>query len=924
MNQPPGPGDRTPSDNIPAPPPPRTLRHSARTRALQARDTAAAASGSSASHDALNLSALHTQIHPAPGGVHAAINKYRFAGELGRGGLGVVRLAEDTLLRREVAVKLVLDASNPQDTSAMVEEAQITGQLEHPNIVPVHELGTDAAGRPYMAMKRIQGRTLQQAIDATDGLVRDAIARPSPERLAEAQRSERQLLDAFIKVCDALAYAHSRRVIHRDLKPANVMVGEYGEVLVVDWGLARPIGGDARTHTVRVDRREQGTNLTLQGEVFGTPAYMPPEQASGNAADLDERSDVYSLGAILFTMLTGSAPFSGNVGQILERVARGQVPLPSKRSRGRDVPRELEAVVMTAMAADPADRYQSVVELKADVEAWLDGRRLAAADYSPWQLLGKWMRRHKAIVLTAGASAAALIVVVVLFILGLQSERDRADAEAATARDAEHAAAIERDHARTERDRAVAAEEESRTQAEAARVARSEAEASALRATDEAARAKAAEVDARRQLADSLIAQGDSLLISDRVPDAEERYRSARRILAEQHDPTFAADLALGNRYAVAPPELLTIHVPEAIMATGFCVDGLSLWCACLDGSLRVYDAATGVELRHAMHNGGIASACAVPDTGGTSLVATGGGDRVVRIWDTTTGREVQSLGSGLHTGYIAALAASADGRWIASGGSEGDNTIWIHDRQGRVASRKLVLGDFHAKTTSHARAVRSLAFSPDGTRLVSGSVDTSARVWDLQTDKALITLRPPGQSHVNTVAWTADGKRIITGGIDRMLHIWDAAAPTDPAQPGYDNLLHVAAHRGWVMCSAVTPDSRHILSGSRDHSLRLIDLATGESVRQFIGHDDSVNAVGLSGDGRLAVSGGLDGTLRVWTTSLGATRSEWSRPTNIARMVLSRDGRLCVTTSVDGRLDVRDVETGVRIYYQQAHNDQL
>ncbi|MGE0434373.1 MAG: protein kinase, partial [Planctomycetota bacterium] len=157
MNQPPGPGDRTPSDNIPAPPPPRTLRHSARTRALQARDTAAAASGSSASHDALNLSALHTQIHPAPGGVHAAINKYRFAGELGRGGLGVVRLAEDTLLRREVAVKLVLDASNPQDTSAMVEEEQITGQLEHPNIVPVHELGTDAAGRPYMAMKRIQG-----------------------------------------------------------------------------------------------------------------------------------------------------------------------------------------------------------------------------------------------------------------------------------------------------------------------------------------------------------------------------------------------------------------------------------------------------------------------------------------------------------------------------------------------------------------------------------------------------------------------------------------------------------------------------------------------------------------------------------------------------------------------------------------------
>ena len=857
-------------------------------------------------------------MRPAPG--NASINKYRFAGELGRGGLGVVRLAEDTQLRREVAVKLILDVGDPDAATAMIDEAQITGQLEHPNIVPVHELGTDGSGRPYMAMKRIQGRTLQEVIDETDRTVRMAAARPTPDHVADAQRAERQQLDAFIKVCDAMAYAHSRRVIHRDLKPANIMVGDFGEVLVVDWGLARPIGSNKANYTVRTDRRQEGANLTVQGEVFGTPAYMPPEQAQGRASELDERSDIYSLGAILYTALTGSAPFTGSIDQILDRVSRGQVPLPSKRSRNRDVPRELEAVVMQAMAFEPDDRYQTVAELKEDVEAYLDGRRLAAAEYSPWQLLGKWMKRHKAIVLTVGASAAALIVVVVLFIMGLQAERDRADSEAVIARAAEKDAAAERDKAReaetaaaAERDNARAAEHQAAEQRDNAVTAEAEAQRQTESAVLARDAARKAEVAARRQLAGARIAQGDALLLTDRVNDADALYREAREILTSIDAPTFSADLAIGNRYTTAPPPLWTLPIGVQVRGVGFTGDGRTIWCAAVDGYVRLFDAATGMESRRIpAHNGGVVSAAAFAD--GRRL-ATGGMDRLVKVWDLETGRELQRFGP-VHSTYVVALAVSTDGKQIASGGAEQDKNIYLYNTDSPADEpRLLVLGRGHAVTTSHARGVNALAFSPDGTRLISGSVDTSAHVWDLATGKSIISLRPTGQSHVNTVGWSPDGKTVITGGIDRIIHVWRG--------DNHESIRDLAVHRGWVMASAISHDSRYILSGSRDHTLRLTELETGEVAQQFVGHTDSVTAVGFSPDSRLAVSGSLDGTLRLWRTPVGVSRYLWNRGDDVTNMRLSRDGRVCITSGASGVADVRDVATGVILLHEKTHRMQ-
>ncbi|MGE0434647.1 MAG: protein kinase, partial [Planctomycetota bacterium] len=279
---------------------------------------------------------------------------------------------------------------------------------------PVHELGHDERGRPYLAMKRVVGATLLQVIERSFATVGAAASE------AEVMREERRLLDIFNKVCDALGYAHSRGVIHRDLKPENVMVGEFGEVLVMDWGLARPLDSAAASASdqrrqsesgaVLTSRREDGVQVTLQGEVFGTPSYMPPEQARGETDTMDARADIYSLGAILYHVLTGRPPFTGkSAGAILQAVIAGRLRPPSERASGRRVPRELEAVVAKAMAAHPDDRYASVEELRDDIGHYLEGRALSAADYTPWQLLRKWASRHKAAVVGALSTAAALL-----------------------------------------------------------------------------------------------------------------------------------------------------------------------------------------------------------------------------------------------------------------------------------------------------------------------------------------------------------------------------------------------------------------------------------------------------------------------------------------------------------------------------------
>ena len=303
-----------------------------------------------------------------------------------RGGLGAVFVALDTELHREVALKQILDdhADDPTSRQRFLLEAEVTGGLEHPGIVPVYGLGTYGDGRPYYAMRFIRGDSLKEAIEHYHGYA--AFQTDPGRRSLELHK----LLRRFIDVCNAIDYAHSRGVLHRDIKPGNVLVGKHGETLIVDWGLAKPTGqSDARSdeRTLRPSSAS-GSAETLPGSALGTPAYMSPEQAEGDLDRLGPRSDVYSLGATLYCLLTGRPPFEGgDIGGILRGVQRGDFRPPRAIDPATD--RALEAVCLKAMALKPEDRYGSCRALAEDVERWMADEPVSAWRAKPFSRRGR-------------------------------------------------------------------------------------------------------------------------------------------------------------------------------------------------------------------------------------------------------------------------------------------------------------------------------------------------------------------------------------------------------------------------------------------------------------------------------------------------------------------------------------------------------
>jgi tetratricopeptide (TPR) repeat protein len=325
---------------------------------------------------------------------------YEIKGEYARGGMGRILLARDRRLGRTVAIKELRTDAGPGAPGRFVREALVTARLQHPSIVPVYEAGRWHGGRPFYAMKMVEGRTLDELLSTAGGLA---------GRLA--------LLPHLTAVAEAVAYAHGQRVVHRDLKPANVLVGPFGETVVVDWGLAREL--------------DAVSDETVAGTIVGTPCYMAPEQARG--LPVDERADVYALGAMLYFLLTGTPPHSGaSARQALASAAAGGIE-PVVRQQP-DAPPDLVAVVEKAMAASPGDRYPSALELAADLRRFQTGQLVSAHSYSTRELVRRFVRRHRAEVLVATVLSAVLVVSVVVGFVAVrrqalvaEGERDRAE-----------------------------------------------------------------------------------------------------------------------------------------------------------------------------------------------------------------------------------------------------------------------------------------------------------------------------------------------------------------------------------------------------------------------------------------------------------------------------------------------------------------
>jgi len=305
--------------------------------------------------------------------------RYRVVELLGTGGMGAVYLADDHELDRQVAVK-VLGAIGPDDGSGarLLQEARILGRLEHPGIVPIHDVGRLSDGRCYYVMKRVRGERL--------------------DRHASAGRPVSDLLRIFERVCETVAFAHAHGVVHRDLKPDNVMVGEFGEVLVLDWGVAKLLDA-APVAPPQAGGPSMHPGGTRQGTVLGTPGYMAPEQERGDVDRIDARTDVYALGALLRFLLTGAPP----------PVATDAVP---GTRQSRPMPRRLDAICRKAQAPEPADRYASVAALAAEVARFRTGEPIEAYREGPIERLARVARRYRVPILLVLAYLAMRVLLI--------------------------------------------------------------------------------------------------------------------------------------------------------------------------------------------------------------------------------------------------------------------------------------------------------------------------------------------------------------------------------------------------------------------------------------------------------------------------------------------------------------------------------
>ena len=325
---------------------------------------------------------------------------YKIIGEHARGGMGRVLIARDLRLGRLVAIKELL-ASEQEQGLRFLREVLLTARLQHPSIVPIHEAGQWPTGKPFYAMKLVSGRPLGELIRGAKTLA---------DRLA--------LLRHIIDVSEAISYAHSVRIIHRDLKPSNVIVGDFGQTVVIDWGLAKDISDE-----IAPDRLSAHT---VQGAVVGTPGYMPPEQAFGRL--VDERADVYALGSLLYTVLAGRPPYDGtHAADLMVQVKMG-APVPLSQ-RDPAIPPDLCAIVDKAMARNPDERYLTALGLSEDLRRFETGQLVAARAYSRTELLRRWLRRHRFVVTVVAVAAAAVVAFIGVGVVQIVAERNRADRE---------------------------------------------------------------------------------------------------------------------------------------------------------------------------------------------------------------------------------------------------------------------------------------------------------------------------------------------------------------------------------------------------------------------------------------------------------------------------------------------------------------
>jgi WD40 repeat protein/serine/threonine protein kinase len=793
------------------------------------------------------------------------IGHYKLLDQRGEGGMGTVWVAEQSEpVRRKAALKIIKLGMDTRQVIARFEaERQALALMDHPNIAKVFDAGATEKGRPYFVMEFVPGEPITTYCDRQN--------LPTRERL-----------DLFVQVCRAIQHAHQKGIIHRDIKPSNILVALQDGVpmpKVIDFGIAKATAGQQLTDK---------TLYTALEQFVGTPAYMSPEQAEMAGVDIDTRSDIYSLGVMLYELLTSKVPFDpkrlvqAGLDEI-RRIIREEEPArPSTRINTLDaaeqttvakrrqseppklihqVRGDLDWIVMKCLAKDRTRRYETANGLAMDLERHLNDEPIVARPPGALYRFRKMARRHK----LAFAAATAVTLALGLGIIGSTWQAVRAR--------------------RAEREQGRLYQE--------AEQARRQAEANERRAQSEAQRAERAVADVKGALSASDFFQATRLIAEDDCSDALAYL--ARSLTA---NPTNAAALTrlttLLTYHSWPLPAVGAMKHNDIVLLAQFSLDGKRIVTTSSDGA-RVWDAQSGQLLTDPIENSRWVRSAQFDSDGKRIVTASSGG---ARVWDAQSGQLLTEPIK--HNGGVELAEFSPDGKRILTA-SFAIARVW-----------DVQTGQPLTEPLKHGHLVHSAQFSPDGKRIVTASDDNTARVWDSQTGQ-LLTEPLKHSGWVNSAQFGPDGKRIATASNDHTARVWDG-------QTGR-LLIEPMKHNGAVFSAQFSPNGQRVVTASADETARVWGVLSSEALTEPMKHNGEVRSAQFSPDGKRILTASYDHTARVWDAQNGQALTEPLKYNIYVPSVymggglafsaqFSPDGKWIVTTYYEAAL-VWDAQTG-------------